>query len=179
MHAYSVGQAYNPKIASWPESAEYNFRAGQHELLLFFNRPNEEEIASVKSGLAHFAFAAEAGAIILLYRFEPAIPWGDAAFTIHLLPEAERQLPGELATPETRAILNTVLIDASDGIIRAMRTVTLSPDFTRKLHRAITDQAAAEWPGEAAYRGQIEAVYQRLATAQLLKRAIAQTKGGA
>lgn len=74
MHRYKVGQLYNPARSRWEELPEYNFRNGQHELLLFFRSPSRAEIESVKTGQARFAFTVERGVIFFLYEFATAVP---------------------------------------------------------------------------------------------------------
>ena len=84
---------------------------------------------------------------MLCYRFQhPAggIPWSDAPSHYHLVPQAERippPEPGQL-TPESRALLEVILVNATGGQIRAMRQLSLSPEFTRAMFRAIAHQAA-------------------------------------
>lgn len=177
MHKYEIGALYNPARTAWPESPQYNFRGGQHELTLSYRNPTEEEIASVQSGQARFAFAIEQGVIFFLYRFEPAVQWGDAPFSIHLVPKAERVIPEALPSAESRALLQIFLVDAATGILRAMRTVSLSHDFTRKLHKAITEQSTQPF-SSTAHDAAIAATYARFKTKALLGRAIEQTRGG-
>jgi hypothetical protein len=50
MHTYIVGQLYDPSRKSWPEGADYNFRAGGHELRIFLGRATPREIAAVGIG---------------------------------------------------------------------------------------------------------------------------------
>ena len=51
MHTYIVGQLYDPSRKSWPEGADYNFRAGGgHELRIFLGRTTPGEIAAVGMG---------------------------------------------------------------------------------------------------------------------------------
>ena len=35
MHRLEVGKPYDPSRRAWPEGADYNFRAGGHELRIF------------------------------------------------------------------------------------------------------------------------------------------------
>ena len=177
-HLYQVGQLYHPDRTRWPERPEYNFRGGQHELKLFLNRPTAEEIASVTSGHAHFAFDVEGDAIFFLYRFEPAIPWGDSTFSLHLVPEVERVVPEPDDNPEARALITTLLIDAETGILKVIRALSFSPDFTRRLHAAIREQAAQPFNAQHHERN-AAAVMARLQTTDLLKRAVAKCRGGA
>lgn len=52
MHRYEVGQPYHPSRRAWPEGAQYNYRQGQHELVLFFQSPTTREIEAVRHGQA-------------------------------------------------------------------------------------------------------------------------------
>lgn len=176
MPIYEVGKPYNPNVTRWEELPEYNFRSGQHELLLFFRAPTGAEIESVKTGAARFAFTVEHDVIFLLYEFKPGVNWGDAAFQIHLVKPDERKLPEPEAT-ETRALLSVMLIDADTGILRAMRAITFSPEFTRALHEAIRQQAAAPFDPDT-HRARVQRIYARLDTNDLRRRAVATCKGG-
>ena len=53
MHTYIVGQLYDPSRKSWPKGADYNFRAGEHELRFFLRRATPREIAAVGTGRLH------------------------------------------------------------------------------------------------------------------------------
>lgn len=144
---YKVGQPYSPTKRNWPEGVDYNYRAGEHELRLFFRSPNPQEVESVRTGPSQFAFTVLDGIIFFCYRFGPALPWGDCAYSIYLIPENERTVPEMPKTDVERALLTTMLIDAENGIIRAMRVTSFSPRFTRELHQAITNQANIPFPG--------------------------------
>ena len=168
---YTVGEPYNPQVPRWPELAEYIFGNGQHELVLFLENPDQDEIDSVNSGPSHLAMVFMESVIFLLYSFDPDIPWGESAYSIHLVPEADRQLPPE-SIAETESTLNVVLVDAASGIIKAMRTVTLSPDFTGTLHQTVREQVERPF-NEISYRVAVQHIYDKFTTAQLRERAIA------
>lgn len=44
--------------------------------------------------------------------------------------------------PKGDSVLHVILVDASTGIVRALRSETLPLDFACDLHKAIRDQAA-------------------------------------
>jgi len=82
-------------------------------------------------------------------------------------------------TVETRALLSVVLVDADKNIVRGLRAVMFSPDFTFALHMAIGEQAVCFW-NQVNYDAQLSRAYQRWPTTeQMLSWAIARTKGGA
>lgn len=178
-HLYEVGKPYIPGRTAWPEGVEYNFRAGQHELRLFFRSPSAAEVEAVRTGDCEFALVVEGPVIFLMYRFGRSINWSDSSYTWHLVPEDQRELP-ETAGLLVHAFLHVILLDAASGLVCALRSVTFSPEFTLALHGAIHAQAEAPWPGNAAYDAVLAAIYRRYPTsADLLKRAIARTHGGA
>ncbi len=179
MRVLQVGKPYIPGRTDWREGVEYNYRAGAHEMRMFFERPAVSEVEAVRKGECEFALAVEGPVIFLLYCFRPAIDWSDAPFSWHLVPEIERTLPQQEGN-ETRALLHVDLIEAKTGIVRALRVVTFSPEFTYALHNAIREQAASPWLGRDAYDAALRDAYRHYARSEdLLKRAVARTVGGA
>lgn len=176
MAEYRVGQPYNPRVSSFPEGANYNWRSGAHELLLLFHRPTPAEVLAVRRGRADFGLVVSGDLLLLLYRFDPAVLWSDAPYSIHLLEPAERVIPDTTGLTEPHALLTVHLIDAGTGILRANRVVSLSPAFTAALHLAIREQAERAWPGAAEYDAQLADLYRRHpTTSDLLKVARALT----
>lgn len=184
MHEYRVGRLYSPTRSRWPEVMQYNYRGGGHELVLFLGRPTAGEIGAVREGAAEFALWEHEDLLVLLYRFvgrATTLGWGDAPYTIHLVPAGERALPpvGDDLGPESRALLQVLVVDAGNGIIRAMRQVTLDPPFTRTLHEVIVAQAARPW-SEATYDAQVSLYQARYRNPDdLVRVAQARTRGGA
>jgi hypothetical protein len=180
MHALEIGKLYHPGVRCWPEGGEYNFRSGGHELLLRFARPAAQEIEDVRRGDCEFALALVGDILFFLYRFGQVAGWSDAPYTWHLLPEDQRIPPQPPDTGESRALLQVILLDASTGIVRALRGVTLSPAFTRSLHTAIQVQMGTPWAGWKEYDRQLATAYRRYrSSADLLTISTARTRGGA
>jgi hypothetical protein len=179
MHSYAVGSLYHPDRPRWPEGSQFLCRSGSPELLLFFDTPAAAELADVARGRAEFALLDETHAVMfLLWRFG-TLPWSDSPFSWWRLFEAERVLPVELPTPESRYLLPVLLVDAATGIVRAIRTISLSPDFSRQLRAALENQLLhPEAAGD--YDAAIEKAYRRYPQTQLMvARAIARCEGGA
>jgi hypothetical protein len=177
-HLYQVGRPYIPGRAGFPEGVEYNFRAGEHELLFFFYSPSRAEVKALRTGECEFALAVEGPVIFLLYRFGTAINWSDAPYSWHLIPPDQCTLP-EAQGPDTRALLQIIVVDAVSGLLLALRVVTFSPTFTGALYAAIRAQAENSWVGQAAYDAALADLYRRYPTsADLLKRAVGRTQGG-
>ncbi len=178
MHLYKVGEPYVAGVASLPERGEYNFRAGQHELVLCLPNLTEAEIRDVQKGQAEFALVTYPEVIFFLYRFGDAVTWSDAPYCWHRVPVEQRQLPPASGNPEARALLQVVLVDAASNRIRALRALTLSPQFTRMLEAAIAVQATnPARPGD--YEARIDAVCRLYPnSAALLEVAVDRCRGG-
>lgn len=157
MHVYKIGELYHPNRKNWPELAQYNYRGGEHELVLFFNHPTNTEIHDLRQGEAELALYVERSLIILLYRFGRAIDWSDAPYSYHLVDAPERVLPPDVSDAQ-HTLLHIVLVDASNGVISAMRVIGMPPEFTQELHRAIREQATMPFRRDL-YNGELEALY--------------------
>ena len=147
MPAISVGQLYHPARTTWPETAQYQYRSGQHELVVFMREPTAAEVRDYRKGRARFSLVVQQPVILMLYRLG-AEPWSDAPYSWHLVPEPERDLPSADLESGKRSALQVVLVEAATGIVRALRLVSWSPPFTRTLHAAIREQAAAPWDAQ-------------------------------
>lgn len=178
MHLYEVGKPYSPTRTQWEEGTEYNYRGerrGVHEIRLFFRHPKPIEVQSVKQGEATFGLVVQENLIVLVFKFG-AIPWSDAPYSWHMVPERERHLPPELR-PGERETLTVFLIDADTGILLAIRQVSFSPEFTRALHQAIRAQAGRPFD-QVIYDRQLRALQARYQSKDLYKIAIVRCKGG-
>jgi hypothetical protein len=184
MHLYQVGKPYHPGRKIWPQTPQFNYRGGECELVLFFDGATEAEIRAVRAGRAEFALYDRDGLVVLCYCFrhdQGGVPWSDAPYHYHLVPEPERIPPPDSAklSPETRAVLQVILVNATGGQIRAMRAVSLSPKFTRRLFNAVGEQAAGPF-NSGQYDSQLKALYHRFPTSnQLVEGCSIWCEGGA
>lgn len=178
METLQVGQPYIPGRTHWPEQGEYNYYSGQHELRLFWESPSADEVRAVRKGAAHFALFVEGPVIVMLYQFAGACDWSDAPYSIHLVPQEHRTAPPVSAGPETRALMQVLLVDAATGVLRAIRAITLSPPFTAALHRAIDEQHRAAWDS-GAYDQALQALYAKyLHSSAMVRAAVIVERGG-
>jgi|SRR6185436_9933492 len=146
LHEYAVGSLYHPDRRSWPEATNYNYRGGHHELLVFMPGPSPRELRAWREGTWQFGLVARPELLFLL--FKPGdMPWSDAPYSWwqvkRAMPE-EALPPFELPNPTSRAMLSAILVDAATGIVRVIKAISFSPEFSRALHGAITEQMATE-----------------------------------
>ena len=146
---YRVGAPYDPRRRSWPEGADYNFRSGGHQLRLFLARASKSEVEAVEDGKIGFGLLLAPPDIVVISRFHApgagrVVMSFDCSYQWHRGDPAERTAPPawEEVSPALRAPCTVLLIEATDGILKATRAVSFSPEFTRSFHRAIAEQAA-------------------------------------
>lgn len=161
----AVGEPYIAGATSFPEGVQYNFRQGVHELLMWLGSPSREEVRAIRKGRAEFGLLVESGVIFLMYRFEGNPHWSDCPYHYHLVPPEQRQLPFDLLTPEGRAMLQILLVDAHTGLLKVIRMCSLSPSFSCRLHAAISEQAAQTGFSVTAYDDTLTALYRKYPTA--------------
>lgn len=166
MPLYEVGKIYHPGKTRWTDGTDFNYRAGALELRMFFSRLTGGDIRAIKSGACSFHLAVIDGVIFFLFQFGRACPLSDNSYSIHLVPEDERTIPPELHADEM-ALLTIILVSSEDGIIRALRQISLGHDFSKALYDAIREQAARPF-SRSEHDAVIARVYRQYPTPQAL-----------
>jgi hypothetical protein len=183
MHRIEVGKELVPGHGPWPELSEFNLLDTGPELMLRFAGPTAAEVEAVRAGPCAFALAEAERAFFFLYTFGTpgaGVPWSDAPYCCHLVPEGRRPGLALFATAATRWALQVVLLEAGTGIVRAVRLVTFSAGFTRELARAVQRQGLGPAPRPEEWGRRVAAAYRRYpSTEALLAAALARTEGGA
>lgn len=169
-----VGKPFTDKLV-FPlpaDVAQYNFRGGQHELVVFFNRPSAQEVGWFRSGLAKFALYVNGDVLVFLFKFG-GMGWSSAIYSWLLVPEAQRTIPPELK-PNEGILLPVILVDGQDGIVKSLRALMLSQEFSQELHKAILDQVYRRpRPGKKDYDQQVNAVLSMYTEDEMVERAVA------
>jgi hypothetical protein len=178
LHALHVGKPYSTSRRSWPERADYNARGGGHELRIFLGNASAKEVEAIRSGLVEFGLLVEPAGLFLITRFGRLS--FNCSYSWHRMAEATGErtlppLPGEMS-PATGALLTIVLVEACNGLVLALRTVTFSPEFSRAIHRAIHDQAAS--PYDRARHDRFVAEMTRFSTDELWDLCPVRCRGG-
>lgn len=163
-----VGERWSPDHEKYDEGARYLYRHGAHELTLFWNGPSEAEVNGFRTQPVEVGLYVQGPAAFLLYKIADVCEWSDVAFNVHLVPEAERELPDEAAGD--RARFRLTLVDAQDGIIRAKRIVSLDKVMTQALRMVMHDQAVAAFD-RAAYDADVRAAHMRFPDSDAMIRA--------
>jgi len=111
-------------------------------LLMTFSDLDKAEIAAVRWGEAQFGLAQAEDLLFFLWRFDsedgnPVLPWSDNSYSWWRIPEDRRINPHPFKTDSSRLILHIILASAPEGIVRVLRSISLSPQFSRTLSAAI------------------------------------------
>jgi hypothetical protein len=136
-----VGEAYSPGHNRYDEGVRYLYRNGAHDLTLFWSNPSSAEINGLRDQPVTIGLYSHGPAAFLLYKIADVCEWSDAAFNVHLVPDAERELPEEPTGERARLIIT--LVDASDGIIKGRRLVSLDKIMTQALRHVMAEQIKA------------------------------------
>jgi hypothetical protein len=138
MSVYVVGRPFDRQRRRWPEGVMYVYQSNWHRLLIFFKGIRSGERQAVQRGLTHFGLYVEEDVIFLLFKMDGAsgkgIAWHAAPYSWHLVDPEARTLPEPPQDiPEGMgALVHIFLIEASTGIIEAIRVVNFSHDFTER-----------------------------------------------
>lgn len=134
-----IGEAWSPEHNRYDEGVRYLYHNGAHELTLFWSSPSPAEINGLRDQPVSIGLYSHGPAAFLLYKIDDVCEWSDAAFNVHLVPEAERELPAEPTGERGRLIIT--LVDAADGIIKGRRLVSLDKVLTQALRHTMAEQA--------------------------------------
>lgn len=162
-----VGEVWSDAHEKYDEGVRYLYRHGAHELVLFWGAPTQAEIDGLRARPLEVGLFTLGPVAFLLYKIDQVCEWSDAAFNVHLVSEAERELPAE--PPGERARLRITLVDANDGVIRAKRIVSLDKVMTQALRHVMTEQAAASFD-RAAYDAAVRAAHARFPDSDAMAR---------
>jgi hypothetical protein len=165
MTTRQVGEVYSPDHARYDEGARYTYTGGAHELVLFWSGPTPAEVDGFRMQPMEFGLFTHGPAAFLLYKIKDVCEWSDVAFNLHMVPEAQRELPNE--EPGDRARFRMVLVDAEDGVIRAKRIVSLDKVMTQAVRHVMTEQLSAPF-NRVIYEAAVQEVYGRYADSDAL-----------
>ncbi len=174
MQVLAVGQPYDLSIKEWPEGCLYNYDNSGHWLHYLLSHPSELEKSSIQKGEATFGLYVRGPVIFLVHRFGEML-WQDAPYSWWLVSEEFRHIPD--VSEGLHALLKVVMVDTATGLVAALRALTFSADFTKKLHEAIVHQSQQPFC-QSRYDAAIREVYSRLSTEELVGLSEVFCKGG-
>jgi hypothetical protein len=169
---YAVGEplSMGKVIFPVPEGPRYNYSKNSHQLLICSNKPTAAEIENVENGNFELALYVEKDIIDILFSFGKETLWSDAPYSWHINPIESREIPPVLENGCVYVIpFHIFLVDASTGIIKALRTILLSHEFASELFSAIDAQIQMPYD-EAIYNAHVDTMYRKFSAKDLVFR---------
>lgn len=154
MQTGQVGQPYIPGQGKLEEKIRYRLDNEGHSLLIVKTKITDQEIEDVESGAAQLGIYVDGPIIFLLFKFGTS-KWNDAPYSWHTVPSGIRVYPQEALEVST---LKVVLVDATGGLVKAVREIPLTAEFAGQLNEYITIQANGSFNG-LSYAKHINMVY--------------------
>lgn len=154
MQIGQVGQPYIPGQVKLEEQIRYRLDNEGHGLLIVKAGISGQEIENIQSGAVELGIYIDGPIIFLLFKFGSS-KWNDAPYSWHTVPAGIRVYPQEALDTGT---LKVMLVDAADGLVKAVREVVLTSQFADKLNEVITVQANCSFNG-LSYAKHINMVY--------------------
>jgi hypothetical protein len=130
------------------------------------------EIIAAEKGRVVFGLWVDLPELWVISRFhgpdDRVVMSFDCSYQWHRVNELERTAPPawEETSPKLRALVTVILVETRTGILKALRAVTYSPEFTRAFHKAIAEQASMPYH-QAEHERRVEAIAHQYSTDQL------------
>ncbi|MFB9993236.1 hypothetical protein ACFFLM_14785 [Deinococcus oregonensis] len=137
MPSYQVGQPYQLGATSCPEDLHVLGLSGQRmEVLVSLPAPTSSEETAFHTAPLYLGLIPFRSVVILLMRLPGMMDWSDAAFDLRRMQPEEQTLP---AVGETG--ITFLLVDANTGLVRGVRSGTVSARFIGVLHELLEAQS--------------------------------------
>jgi hypothetical protein len=140
MQRIRVGEPFHPGVTGYEEAIHYNYTTGGHTLILSRNDPGLSEIYDVRKGQTTFALGLADEVLFLFGKFGDQ-SWQMAHYNWWINPPVMRPDPmNDLHSLNGGFSVNVCLINASNGLVAALRSVNLSDDFSSCLLGSVERQ---------------------------------------
>lgn len=163
MQTGQVGQLYEAGQDKLEEKIVYRLDKDGHGLVIIKAGIAAREVENIEHGSVKLGLYIDGPIIFLLFKFGTS-SWNDAPYSWHTVPRDLRAYPVEVTDA---GILTVTLVDAEDGLVRAVRKVALTPEFADTLNEAITIQANGSFNG-LSYAKHINSVYNQYTTEDMV-----------
>lgn len=140
MRLSKVGMPFIPGVRSFSEDTTYNYTPGGHTLTLCVGNPTSNEICAVQKQEAVFGLLLRERTLFILAKFG-RLPWTASYYNWWINAPVMRPDPWlDLQGINSGISVSVCLVNASNGILAALRAVTLSHEFSRALLESVVAQ---------------------------------------
>lgn len=175
MHEYKVGEYFYGSPKQLPDHTRLNYDDTGLQLTVCLSRLTEKEIKKLKNGPAEFALYRKEGILFFLVRIPGVLDWSDAPLHLGLYttPPALPEIPEGLGLS-----LTIYGIEATDGVLKAMRLVGLGTKFSRRIIDTLKLQQRQGRVNRREIEMQIARIQREYASADMLRYAAVRYKAG-
>lgn len=142
LREFAIGKPFHPALTSCPEGALVEIWPDGIVLAQSLDTPTDEEKRQVRYDRFSMRLLTRRHTILFLAKFGDS-RWIDAPFSVHRIPEAYRVCPPDPG-PGYGWPLTVVLVDASTGLVVALRVLSLSRRFSCAVLRAFEAQKSRQ-----------------------------------
>lgn len=123
-----VGELWNKNHKSYREGTIFQYDANGGCLICFMNRLSEKEITAFRKNKVELRLLECQPIIFLLYKINGYCDWSDSSYTYHLVQSEIK--PSIRYTEKGQGMMfNMFLVEATTGIVKAMRVLGTSAKF--------------------------------------------------
>ena len=140
MRLTKVGMPFILGVTALPEDTAYNYTPGGHTLTLCVSDPTRGQIHAVQNEAAVFGLFEREHTLFILAKFG-RLPWQASYYNWWINAPVLRPDPcHDLRCLKGGIAVSVCMVNASNGILEALRSVTLSHEFSRALLWKVSDQ---------------------------------------
>ncbi len=123
-------------------------RPGRLRVTSFYERPTQSEINAYRFGPVTFALAVAGSHVLVIAVQYGELPWVDMPFEVHRIAPERRGVP--TGDPYDAVWIRSVLVDASTGVVQALRIDAVDGEFACGLRAAVWEQLETARDDDAA-----------------------------
>lgn len=141
MRLTKIGMQFIPGVTTFREETTYDYTQGGHTLTLCVSNPGREDVFAVQKREAAFGLMVREETLFVLAKFG-WLPWSASYYNWWINAPILRPDPwSDLNTLYGGISLSVCLVNASGGILQALRRLTLSNEFSRAFLEMVSTQA--------------------------------------
>ena len=157
-----VGELFKEGVTRYREGIVFDIDQTGPMLLLFYDKPDEQEIVDIKNGSTKFRVCYIDNVIFFLAKLGNQ-QWMDAPYNIHLSQSFILEEPDE----GQGYGLSVFLVDAHTGLLKVTRLIGLPNNISLKL-KEFTEEQKAKPFDENNYHQTINSIYAKYTTRELV-----------
>lgn len=161
---YGVGDILENFIGT-PDGVRMDITDCGLDCAVYMNNPTEKELEQFRAGNSFDIRFTVIRDVIMFALKIGSLNWMDAPYDIHLSQNYTMfDVPGD----NQHVVLTLMLIDSSNGEIKHIRLLSLSPFFTKKLFLAIMEQNDKYFSKDD-YDMRVQSIFDRYSTKEIVK----------